>query len=365
MFHALTLVAIVGDDFYINGHPTYEGRKWEGHRVEGLLLNSRMVQAIFDDENPETRPLWAYPDTGEWDPERNTREFIAAMPEWRVHGLLSFTVNLQGGGPIYTKPWPYDHYLNSAYDSQGNLKAVYMDRLARIFRRADELGMAPILSLSYFGIDHRFIEGPNAVRTLADNVIDWLTEQGFTNVLLEITNERMEIATKTGKVSALELIPRMRERWKQNHPTGPPLYLSTSHGGGGALPPKELVAIADFVILHGNGQSPQRHVEMIDATRRIIAEVRGTPTAIPIVFNEAGPWWEVDQMDKWMEAFKECVRRHVSWGYFTQGTGTIQDGKRVDRPYVSGYQTPPVNWNINTKEKRRFFTELQAITGGL
>ena len=62
---------------------------WQGHRIEGLLLNSRMIQGIFDDLNPETRPRWAYPDTGRWDPERNTREFIAAMPEWRRHGLLA------------------------------------------------------------------------------------------------------------------------------------------------------------------------------------------------------------------------------------------------------------------------------------
>ena len=361
---ALTIVTIAGDEFLINGKPTYEGRVWDGQRVEGLLMNSRMVQGIFDDENPETRHLWAYPDTGEWDPERNTREFVATMPAWRDHGLLSFTIDLQGGGPIYGKPWPYDLYVNSAYDPQGNLEPAYMDRLARILRRADELDMAPILSLAYFGVDHRYIEGPDAARNVADNVVDWLTGQGFRNVLIEIANERMGIQTKAGDVSALELIPRMRERWRAQHPNGEPLYLSTAHGGGGALATRELVAIADFVLLHGNGQSPERHAEMIEATRKTIAEVRGTPDAIPIVFNEAGPWWETDQMDKWMQAMKECVKRHVSWGYFTQGTGKIEDRKRADEPYDTGYQTPPVNWGINTEEKQRFFEELEAITQG-
>ena len=32
--------------YYINGTPTYAGRVWRGHRIEGLLLNSRMVQAV-------------------------------------------------------------------------------------------------------------------------------------------------------------------------------------------------------------------------------------------------------------------------------------------------------------------------------
>jgi hypothetical protein len=224
--------------------------------------------------------------------------------------------------------------------------------------------MAPILSLAYFGVDHRYIEDPDAARTMTDNVVDWLTTLGLRNVLIETANERMGVQTKAGDVSALELIPRMRKRWQAKHPGGEPLYLSTAHGGGGALPPPELVKIADFVLLHGNGQSPERHVEMIEATRKIIAEVRGDPGAIPIVFNEAGPWWETDQMDKWMQAMQECVRRHVSWGYFTQGTGKIENGRRTDEPYVTGYQTPPVNWGINTAEKRRFFEELKAITQG-
>ena len=62
-----TVVSIHGEQFFINGRPTYEGRTWNGARIEGLLLNSRMVQGIFDDLNPETVANWAYPDTGRWD----------------------------------------------------------------------------------------------------------------------------------------------------------------------------------------------------------------------------------------------------------------------------------------------------------
>src|SRR5262245_56512924 len=66
-----TSVTIQGEMFHINGQPTYKGRTFNGKKIEGLLLNSRMVQAIFDDLNPETVHLWAYPDTKKWDPERN------------------------------------------------------------------------------------------------------------------------------------------------------------------------------------------------------------------------------------------------------------------------------------------------------
>ena len=59
-----TSVAIDGDAWLINGRPTYAGRSYRGWKVEGLLLNSRMVQATFDDENPLTAPPVGLPGHG-------------------------------------------------------------------------------------------------------------------------------------------------------------------------------------------------------------------------------------------------------------------------------------------------------------
>ena len=42
-----TTVSIVGEDFHINGQPTYAGRSWHGHRIEGLLLNSRVMRERY------------------------------------------------------------------------------------------------------------------------------------------------------------------------------------------------------------------------------------------------------------------------------------------------------------------------------
>src|SRR5262245_6349512 len=117
-----TVVSIQGREFRVNGQPTYAGRSYDGSTVQGLLFNSRMVQGIFDDRNQETRARWAYPD-GPWDAERNTREFIAAMPLWKASGLLAFTINLQGGSPegySRTQPW-----VSSAFETNGTLRADY------------------------------------------------------------------------------------------------------------------------------------------------------------------------------------------------------------------------------------------------
>jgi hypothetical protein len=52
-----TVVSIQGREFVVNGRPTYEGRSYDGTKVQGLLFNSRMVQGIFDDRNAETQQV--------------------------------------------------------------------------------------------------------------------------------------------------------------------------------------------------------------------------------------------------------------------------------------------------------------------
>jgi hypothetical protein len=333
------VVSIEGEDFHIDGAPTYEGRNWRGHRIEGLVFNSRMVQGIFDDENPETRELWEYPDTGEWDAERNTREFVAAMPSWREAGLLAVTVCLQGGGPIYTKPFPYNEYINSAYDAHGNLKPAYMGRLERILDRAAELEMTVIVGLAYFGMDYRYIESDDAIREMADQLVDWLAERDYRHVLIEVANEQKSIRSQDGHVKALELMERIRERSAEAYEDGFTLLCATSLGGGGMHDDEHLRAM-DFVLVHGNGQSPERHVEMI---REIRANEAWSEQPKPIVFNEA----HTDVSCLWA-----CAENHASWGYYDQGTNNYRDG----------YQTPPVRWAINTDTKRRFFGLVRHIT---
>jgi hypothetical protein len=143
-----TAVSIVADAFHINGRPSYEGRMWHGHKIEGLLLNSRMVQGIFDDLNPETVSNWAYPDTGKWDAERNTREFIEAMPSWGEHGLLAFTINLQGGSPQgYSRDQPWH---NSAITPEAAAAGVHGASQAD-HRQGGRAGDGSTLGVCYFG----------------------------------------------------------------------------------------------------------------------------------------------------------------------------------------------------------------------
>ncbi len=149
-------MTIAGEKFFINGKPTYAGRAWKGKKIEGLLMNSRMVQGVFDDLNPETISRWAYADTGQWDTERNVREFLAAMPIWRAHGLLSFGINFQGGSPEgYSAKQPW---INNAFRADGTLLPAYLARMKRIIDFADDLGLVVVLGYFYFGQDERLTD---------------------------------------------------------------------------------------------------------------------------------------------------------------------------------------------------------------
>lgn len=335
-----TRVSIDGHQFLINDQLTYRDRSWRGVSMEGLLMNSRMVQGAFDDLNPQTRLRWNYPD-GPWDPERNTREFIAAMPLWREHGLLSFTINFQGGSPQgYSKEHPW---INSAFDfATGALREDYAGRMAHILDRADELGMAPIVGFFYFGQEPRF-ESEQVIVAACDNATDWLMSRGYKNVIVEIANEcniiyRHDIIKPP---RAHELIQRVRQR------TGGRFPIGTSFSGG-AIPTDNVVAASDVILLHGNGVSdPARIGQMVQQVRSGKA-YRGQP----IVFNEDDHF----DFDKPMNNMIAAVQSGASWGYF--------DFRMKDEGYDQGFQSVPVNWGISSARKRGFFGLLKEMTGG-
>jgi hypothetical protein len=336
-----TEVSIRGDAFLINGEPTYKGRTWNGKKVEGLLMNSRMVQGTFDDLNPETAGKWKYPDTGRWDADRNTREFVAAMPEWRRHGLLAFTLNLQGGSPQgYSKDQPWH---NSAFTAGGGLRPEYLKRLEQILDRADELGMVAILGLFYFGQDERLTDEA-AVKRGVDNTVDWLHTKGYRNVLVEVNNEcnvRYDhVVLKPDRVH--ELIERVKQRTKD----GRRFLVGTSYGGG-TIPKENVVRASDFLLLHGNGvKDPARVGEMVRQTRQVPGY-----RPVPILFNEDDHF----DFDKPANNFVAAVGEYAAWGYF--------DFRMAGEGFDDGYQSVPVNWGISSPRKKGFFKLLAEITG--
>ena len=347
-FHAFatpsgkTVISIAGEDFHINGKPTYEGCNWNGHRIEGLLLNSRMVQATFDDLNPQTSARWAYPDTGKWDPERNVRDFIAAMPEWKAHGLLAVTVNFQGGSPEgYSGK---QIWLTSGFNDDGSLRPEFSNRMKRVLDAADSLGMAVIVGYFYFGQDQH-LKDEAAVLRATDEASRWLLDGGWRNVLVEVDNET-NVAAYDHEILRPARVHELIERVRKTERDGRHLLAGTSYGGG-TIPGENVVRGSDFLLLHGNGvKDPARITQMIQRTRAISGY-----RPMPILFNED----DHEDFDKPANNITAAIASHVSWGWF--------DYRRKSEGFDEGYQSPPVNWGISSDRKRGFFNMVAEITG--
>jgi hypothetical protein len=354
-------VAIAGTEFTLAGEPAYPGRESEGCCVEGLLFNVRAVQAIFDDANPATRSLWAYPDTGVWDPGRNAEEFCRALPSWREHGVLAFTINMQGGGPLYA-PEVYQHFDNNGFTPEGRLKPAYADRLAQVLACADALGMVVIVGLFYW-IHVQKMADEASVWRAARGALSFLKETGHRNLLIEIANETH--ARFGYECLCPEQAHRMIDQLREEYPQF--LYSTSLVGAdvrsGSGLPPASLVEAVDYVLLHGNGtRAPQlaAAINFVRAMRSFQREPK------PIVINEDSPG---------LPNLDAAWRAGASWGYFDQGFGgsaawagdayvDYRSRPRESRhEELSGFQTPPINWTINTDLKRAFFNRVAEITG--
>ncbi len=378
MADAQTGVAIDGETWLINGEPTYRGREYRGWPIEGRLLNSRMANAIFDDANPATRFLWCYPDTGRWDADRNTGEFVRCLPLYRKHGLTAVTVNLQGGAPFgyyredrfrellterqvdYTdaelwrglpgsasQPWH-----NSPFAADGALSREpggHLARLSRILRRTDELGMVVVLGIFYFGQDER-LRDEAAVCRAVEETCGWVLQEGWRNVVIEINNE-CDVPRYEHEILQPHRVHELIALARRVTHGGHRLLFGTSYGGG-SVPGDAVCAASDFILLHGNGVGEPRGIaDMVDRTRALPAYA-----GKPIAFSE-DDHYAFDRPDN---NFAAALSRRAGWGYFDPGTGA--GGGLSPGNYADGYQNVPVNWSINTPRKRAFFTLLRQVT---
>ena len=346
----MTVVTIQGADFLVDGLVANQGRTLDGIPLDGLLLNSRMINGAFDDANTATAHRWAYPDTGVWDAERNTREFLAAMPQWKADGLDAFTVGIQGGSPQgYSEEQPWD---NAGFTPDGRLRDDYRRRVGAILDEADRLGLVVILDIFYHGQDHR-LRDEAAIRTAVIEVCEWVLRSGWHHVVIEIANEVNWHTHYTHALLKAERVHELIAHAKSVTHHGLRMLVSTSFL---AYPPyitPRVLAEADFVLLHGNGTPyPDRLREMVD-------EVKGTPgyTPKPIMFNE-DDHFDFDEPHNHMKA---ALAAGASWGFFDPGSITTNPPRPTLGDYLNGYQAAPINWTVSTETKRAFFDTLRRV----
>ena len=273
-FSPSTRVSIAGDKWYLNAKITYPGA-----RAEGLLMNVRMVNAVFEDTNRT-----------DFDPEANTDKFMAQIADYFAYGVRAFTINLQGGMP------GYEGAVNSAFSPDGSLCESYLKRVRRVIEACDREGVIVILGC-YYQRQDQILKDAEAVRTGVVNTVRWVKKSGFTNVVLEIANEFEHsgfdhplLGTAEGEV---ELIQLARE-------TAPDLLVSTSGLGRGTIP-DSVARASDFILIHFNST-------LLEGIPARISALKGFDK--PIMCNE-------DQKvgEKAAKAAELSVANGASWGF--------------------------------------------------
>ena len=178
-----------------------------------------------------------------------------------------------------------------------------------------------------------------------DDAIDWVLDRGYRNVLIEVNNECNvqydHAILKPDRVH--ELIDA-----GQGHDSGRDrrLLVGTSYGGGDdpgreRRPGLRLPAAAR----QRRRTSPARIAEMVRADAagaRLPADADPVQRGRPLRLRQAR-----------RTTSRRRSSEHASWGYFDPGESDYRDG----------YQSPPVDWGINTDRKRAFFARVREIAG--
>jgi hypothetical protein len=282
-----TRVSIVGDKWYFNGQIINPGSP-----AEGLLMNVRMVNAVFEDRSGEMAKL-----DPDFDPEANADVFIGKIPEYVSHGVNAFTLCLQGGLP------GYEGAINTAFNADGSLRDGYMQRVERVIRACDNINAAVIVSLFYQRQHSHYsaLTTKESIKSAVENTANWIKDKKFTNVLLEIANEYRHggfrnwpngewLITEEAQVELMKLA-------KRHHPE---LLVSTAGGGGGVFP-EPLATNADYILIHFNNTALEDIPSRINALKKY---------GKPIVCNEDDKYNHEGAVAQALSVLNGC-----GWGY--------------------------------------------------
>lgn len=322
-----TSYEIRGQDFYINGAKTYAELPESDPKMQGLLFNTRFIQGIFDDRNPENRGK--YDRFGKiFSAKQNTEDLIAALPDWYQKGVRAITVGLQGGGPIYTYA-DWSVIDTGCFSADGkHMDAAYCDRLVRVIEACDRLGMLVIVSILYQAQAHLLRDGvaiAEAVRTACE----FLRGLSYENIIIEIANEQdvgdFQQHPLVSSGEGMGFLLRMAREWSGGR------FAVGSSGGGGSWK-LEIVENSDVILVHGNGLRRREYYDFIRTVREFAPDK-------PIVCNEDSQCFS---------QLAVCRATHTSWGYYNNLTK----------------QEPPADWGITAGEDDFFARRLEQLLSG-
>jgi len=200
----------------------------------------------------------------------------------------------------------------------------------------------------------------------AHELLTLLEGTGRKKILIQIASEIDVVLDHTPyDLSTADRQAEMIVALREKHPG---FLFSTSGGAqtetGRSMPSPALVEADYYVLIHGNGLRPAGAEAAIKAIRAMPAW-QANPK--PIVINEDSPA---------VPNLEAVWRNGASWGHYDQGfEGQADDPWLLDQPRprwntgpfeeLNGFQTPPVNWTINSGFKKAFSSRVAETAGYL
>lgn len=318
-----TRFEIDGTKIRINGALTYSEYPDCPEERLGMLMNCRFIQGVFDAPSDRDR----FQRFGRvFDPDMQTDNLIAQLQNWYDKGIRAITVGFQGGGACYTiNAWTF---RNSPYSEDGRvIDPAYLARMKRLIEAADRIGMLVIVSFFYVA-QVRFLKDDLAVINAVKTASNWLRDEGFTNVIIEVANEHDVAEYKIHPIlfdpkGIVELIDIARRE-----SGGLPVGCSSTD----AYFPYDIANASDIILIHGNNMTRQEF-------HQYILKAKAIRPKRPIVCNEDS---------QALGDLQVALDNGISWGYYNNMTK----------------QEPPTDWRITPGEDL-FFTARVAEAFGI
>jgi len=179
-------------------------------------------------------------------------------------------------------------------------------------------------------------------------MVNWLHDKKYRNVLIEINNETQgEIKNYDHEILLHQRVDELITLAKSITRDGYKYPVSVSFNAF-TVPTPNVVKVADYILFHCN--SLKKHENFVNHIAKVKTAVGDRN--IPIMINEDDNFaFETDTSH-----FKTAIENYISWGYFDYR-------KKGDKDLKNGFQTLPVDWGINSPNKKAFFEKVKEISG--
>jgi hypothetical protein len=325
----MTDIKIINGKFYVNGAISNCGSPLSEGRLVG----------VFTD-------MCAFFDANITDIDKNKREFIENLGEWKKSGVDLITVGLQSPNPFreyYKKAREQDKEKNLPFESSaikrdGSLNLGYLENSREIIEAADNMGFAVLVNILSPSCEDIF-EDEFAILNGTLNAAGWLAGQGFSNVIVNITDVAHTFykssVLKDGRI--IKVLKSVRQKVKEKLILGAGIKSFTNIS---AKNMREYIELSDFIPLHANYTKSNHNTKrMLEKIYFVREKMRAAGREIPVIIAKGD-----DLSEKYNSYGKnnllESLENGASWCYYDK----------------DGFVIMPVSWDKNSSdEKKRFF----------